>query len=285
MPLSNRPSVSSSSTKKIEYDPSRTISLRPEDAEQSGGLLPYFDATLVTCESETWDYDGSGKYPMSPAIKGIFELDETGEKHPEHWRAGGLDKLAPNPDGTGFMPARDVPIASLRNTTNAFQFLVSVKKACLDAGFSLPADFPANLKALEGIHGHWIRVDQKNRDNLKKEEGGWPRQLIIAETVDRVPWMTKKTVAAPKTVASVPKPNGQDSQENGEALAFAEAVVKVLEEGPVKLAEIGVAAFRVSPKTSPYRQKFIDYTEEEIKEFLELEGSPVKLQGKTVVLK
>jgi hypothetical protein len=253
----------------------KPISVAPSDAMAGGGAPDNVDATIISMEATTWDYDKNiGPFPF---LAVGFRFDD-GSEMVQKYKAGDLAKIVPADDGSCFYPAEGSSASGLPDNCNALMFLGYL----VDHGFPEEKLRQDGFGSAVGLYGHLNAVAPKGRENL---EGGKQPQSVFTK-VHRMPWETKGkgasggTTKSPSTARTITAANGAGDDLNAEAI---EAVVAALDKanGPIEVKRLGMLAFQAAPKAT-HRKELIKYVT--TNDFLEQSDLPFAVDGEHVVM-
>lgn len=172
----------------------QTVSVRPSDASQGGGLLDDADVTIKQLRYVVRDRTNPRTQATPDTrlyIEAVFADDE-GREHTEYYSIGDTSKFVPSPDGRRALAV--VEGARFVQSSKGIRLIASL----VNAGF--PEDKIADdLAVFDGTYGH------VNRTTLPRIAGQEKDATILEFTkIHRLPWEKKSGPAAakPKTVAA-----------------------------------------------------------------------------------
>ena len=163
-----------------------SVSLRPSDAVEGGGLLDNVDVTWKEVRFAMWDYNGAVEV-AGPALKVVMEVDD-GTKIEQYFSCGKADDWTPSKDGKKLVP---VGGAKALNKSSNFMIL-------LDS--LIKADFPEDkigddCSVFEGLEAHMVRVKAPERKGLaqtKRADGKtYERTNLVVDVIHKLPWDKK----------------------------------------------------------------------------------------------
>lgn len=239
----------------------KAASLNPESFTEGGGLIDDVDMTVSGISFVIFDYNGKVD-PGVPAIR-LECTQEDGEEYIEHYSAGKASDWLPSEDGSQLVAVGQA--TGIRSTTKAGILL----KSLVDSGF--PVDqLGDDIKVVEGLQAHFIRVPAPKRQGLKKAEREDGRVfeetvLVISEILS-LPGDKKKPAGAPKgkskapvgATASKAKAKTSTKESAGDvASKTAEVILEILEESGVAAKKDLPAAIFKLRKDDPDRNEMV----------------------------
>lgn len=193
------------------------ISWDTEDAEQTG-LPDDLDVTFsepVCRLASTSDYNEDDDDGV-PVLSIPCTPDE-GDPFTIHLSAGKADRMVPNEDGTGFVPAEDSHAKGISKSTNLYHFLKSLD----DAGFPKDKLRSEGITIIDGLYCHLLRVPQPKRRGLAAaDEEETSRTMPSITEIHKLPWEkgSKKKPAGKKAKAE-PEPEEEEDEDEEEETA------------------------------------------------------------------
>jgi hypothetical protein len=180
----------------------QTVSVRPSDASQGGGLLDDADVTIKQLRYVVRDRTN----PRTQAtldtrlyIEAVL-VDDEGREHTEYYSIGDTSKFVPSPDGRRALAV--VEGARFVQSSKGIRLIASL----VNAGF--PEDKIADdLSVFDGTYGH------VNRTTLPRIAGQEKDATILEFTkIHRLPWEKKSGSAATKSKPAAATPAAKTEQ-------------------------------------------------------------------------
>lgn len=215
-----KPTGKPASTQKV-----RVAEQNPTDFT-GGGLPTDFDGTIIEARAVVWNYDNgngpktdekTGEVILIPAMR--LKIARPNEEDiVSYYSAGDLNNFFPLTEDGDLAVQDENGLAEgvmfglvgtrerMGKDTNHGQFLA----ALTDAGFK--EAFKPDLRFLEGLNGHFDRLQQKKRAGVVANKEGddnkrAPEYLAMTKFNGRVD-VAAATKAAPKAAAATTKPTG-----------------------------------------------------------------------------
>lgn len=275
--------VKKKATSTVKKDPPGVASNNPDDMVQ-GGLKDDFRGEVIKARYVPWDYGGKlDHHILSVAL--TIQDDEEDQPFVQNYSCGELENFMPSMDGEssvdleqeegeaweGIYALAVGKKPQMNNNTNWAHFMGAVR----DAG--LPNDaIGTSIEFMEGVYGHWNRIDQKKRSGIivEQADGGGQKKskdiLVLTELMKREAGPRRTTTAAkptavaggktaakakPAAAAAAATAGEEDDLDKRLAMMVTEAV-QGAEEGIAKgkLAALALRAFDGTEKAQAVRR-------------------------------